>query len=366
MIFLIFVFLDPWNELSVHKIIVTYKSSNFKWKILDRFHLNISFVLFDLKYSGEACVEERVVINITLKTTIGRYCGRRYMWSVFGSSPPITLEFHTFEMSISNFALEYQITSAVLKTHLYKFKSHNNVNDIESITFTDPFLWNHNYLLENICHYTWNIVVQKMYRILVKSLRLSVANGSLIIFDGPDINSNQHYFDTNKAFIANTFQVFIMCIHYQNNIEMIFRDNIRKGKLENNHSYHQIKSRNKLKSKYLPCAHMDNVLCILKLFVPRNYFVNITLESLNYSGPNTGYCKYGGLSVYDVANNTMKEVLLLCDNTITLLSNAHEKQVIVSSTQHLFLIFYSYCQYSKIEVNITIRPSTCKGIHLKR
>ena len=158
---------------------------------MDTFHLNISFVFFHLKYSGEACVQERVVINSTLKTTIGRYCGKRYFWSVFASSSPITLEFHSFEMSTSEIVLKYQITGAILTTYLYSFRNYKNFSDIENTTFIHPFSWNHNYILANICHHTWNIVVPKMYRISIKFLYVSAVNRSLIIFDGPEFNSKQ-------------------------------------------------------------------------------------------------------------------------------------------------------------------------------
>ena len=98
--------------------------------MVDTFNLNISFIFFDLKYSGEACLEERVVINSKKNENIGKYCGRRYQWSVFASLP-ITLEFHTFDLSLSKFVLQYQITSTILKTLLHKYEDYN---DIEHIT----------------------------------------------------------------------------------------------------------------------------------------------------------------------------------------------------------------------------------------
>ena len=64
-----------------------------KWKISNVFNLNISFIHFNLKYSGEACLQERAVINCTGNKTTGRFCGRRHQWSVFASLAPITLEF---------------------------------------------------------------------------------------------------------------------------------------------------------------------------------------------------------------------------------------------------------------------------------
>ena len=89
----------------------------------DAFFLNISFFTFDLKYSGEAGLQERVIVNSRGNNIIGRYCGRRYQWSVFASSSPVTLEFHTSNFSSSKFMLQYQITDTILETFLYTYKN---------------------------------------------------------------------------------------------------------------------------------------------------------------------------------------------------------------------------------------------------
>ena len=57
---------------------VIFKYSSWKWKTTDDFNLNMSFVFFHLKYSGEACLQERVIINSTRHGNIGRYSGRRH------------------------------------------------------------------------------------------------------------------------------------------------------------------------------------------------------------------------------------------------------------------------------------------------
>ena len=106
------------------------------------------------------------------------------------------------------------------------------------------------------------------------------------------------------------------------------------------------------------------MLCAFKLHVPGTNFVNMTLLSFKYYEPNVGYCKYGGLSVYDYVHD-FKEVLLLCDNIFRVTFNIQPQQVL-SSTQILFLIFYAYWPYSRVRLNITIEPTTCKGIHMLR
>ena len=172
---------------SLLPFLAKYKYSYWKWKIVDDFNLNVSFIIFDLKYSGEAYLLERIIINSTGNNAIGRYCGRRYYWSVFASSSPITLEFHTFQHSYSQFTLQYQISEIPFETFLQKYKNYNNFNILENITFVYPFSRNHMYILSDVSHFTWNIVVTKMYKLMPKIFKIPLVNTSIIIFDGPDL-----------------------------------------------------------------------------------------------------------------------------------------------------------------------------------
>ena len=75
-----------------------------KWIVDKKLNLNISFTYFNLHYSGEACIQERINIYTRDSYIIGRYCGRRYNWSVFAASAPIVIHFYTFTSSNSQFS----------------------------------------------------------------------------------------------------------------------------------------------------------------------------------------------------------------------------------------------------------------------
>ena len=321
----------------------------------------MTFTGFDLKYSGEACLQERMIVNSTGNNTIGRYCGRRHNFSIFVSSSPIILEFQSFKLSTSKFTLEYQLTCTVLKTVLYKFKNLNDFHAVENLTFFYPFSWNHIYILENIMHYTWNIIVPKMYQLLITFSK--VLKKSLILFDGPDFHCKQLETNTEDIVKASTFQVLILYLNDNNKqIEMIFMNNVLKDKGEKNYQTHELKEEIQINSN-LSFVQLTTLFHTLKLYAPRHCHANITLLSLEYSGPNVGYCKYGGLSVYDYVNSKMKEVFLLCDNVFP---QTQPKHIIISNTHNLFLILYAYWPYSKIKPHITIMPTTCKGVHILR
>ena len=205
-----------------------------------------------------------------------------------------------------------------------------------------------------------------MYRLVVNVLNKLPANRSLIVFDGPDLNSRYVNIDSEEKFTASSFQVLILYENHKNYVEIVFGRNSIKDKIKNYNGNHTIRDKTILTSQNIPCSQLANTLCVFMLHAPENYYINITLLSLKYSGPNVGYCKYGGLSIYDNINRSLKEVLLLCDDLLTVIFNNQPKQVIVSSTQMISLIFYAYWPYSNIELNITMESTKCKGVHVLR
>ena len=126
------------------------------------FNLNISFIKFNLQYSGEGCWEERVVIYFELNATLGRYCGRRYKWSVFAAGKPIVLQFFTFHHSKSKFKLIFQLGSKMLlRTTMVHSNKRKEFNIIERNHFYSPFSWFNKYRVLNKIFYNWNIFVAK-------------------------------------------------------------------------------------------------------------------------------------------------------------------------------------------------------------
>ena len=141
-----------------------------------------------------------------------------------------------------------------------------------------------------IVNYNWNIFVAKMYKLSLKIQKLSKKKNISYLYDGPDYLSEQYDLTNMTLFTSSSFQVSILLYSHHSDIEMKFNSFFvqrSNSKLSNIFSERQVGNH-----KY------------------RNLFVNITL-SLRYLGHNTGYCKYGGLSIYDYLNKTKKEVLLL-------------------------------------------------------
>ena len=132
-----------------------------------------------------------------------------------------------------------------------------------------------------------------------------------------------------------------------------------------NYQIYFVKNKMEISSTNLTCVKNSMVLCPFNFILSKTLYINITF-SIKYLGPNIGYCKYGGLSVYDYVNSTIKEVFLSCDNWFSMPLNLEPIITLVSSTEHLFLTFYSYMPYSEIEVQLQIESSSCQGLIIER
>ena len=241
---------------------------------------------------------------------------------------------------------------------MLSYPQNKNFTEIEKKSFVSPFSWIHKYEINDQMYYTWNIFVPKMFKIVLILMTNPKIREYLNLFNGPDFHNKQHAASPLIKFTSSSFQIFIMYLGNFGNLTMKFNP----GKYtQNNYKYSVVKDGIILKDKDLQHNHSSNILNAFEFQVPIKLHVNVTIMTLNYFGPNTGYCKYGGVSIYDNITNTLKEILLLCDTFVTQTSH-----VTVSSAGNLFLIFYSFFPYSHIEFKVKIQPTICKGVYMKR
>ena len=106
------------------------------------------------------------------------------------------------------------------------------------------------YILSDVSHFTWNIVVPKMYKLVLKIFKIPLVNTSIIIFDGPDVNSNEVTIGNEEKFTPSFFQVLILYLHLQNkNVKITFTNNVLKDKIENHHNVYKISEGKQLNSE---------------------------------------------------------------------------------------------------------------------
>ena len=248
--------------------------------------------------------------------------------------------------------------------YVLNYKNYSEFKVIEDNSFVFPFAWINKYLIRNDIYYNWNIFVPKMYKLSLMLQKQPYRKSVLYVYDSPDYHSDQYDLTNMTLFTSRSFQVSILLHVLCSDIEMRFNRYFLKESIQN-YKVYSVKNKLEIMSTDLKCVRNSIVWCPFKFIVNRNMYVNVTL-SVKYFGPNIGYCKYGGLSVYDYVNSTIKEVLLSCDNWFSLPLNLQPTRNIVSNTESLFVVFYSYFPQSIIEFQLQIEPSFCQGVVIER
>ena len=281
---------------------------------------------------------------------------------MFLASDLITLAFHAFNYSSSYFVLQYQVTNDQLSTSMLTKKTYHDLK----ATFKNSFVF-HKYVLAKNIYYNWNIFVSKMFKLSIILMKGNLDDkGSFYLYDGPDFHTNQYDATGLKTFTSSSFQVSVLFHGYFSDIAITFKSYIFKQAVQNFKKY-LVKENCKLISSKLACSKQSVPICAFQLHVPRAFYVNVTLLYFNYSGPNIGYCQYGGLSIYDYVKKNIKEILLLCDNWLSISLMKEPNRMIVSNTENLFfVVLYSYFPHSMIKINLGIEKTSCQGLHLQR
>ena len=231
---------------------------------------------------------------------------------------------------------------------------------IEINYFYSPFSWFNKYSVLFKSIYNWNIFVAKMFRLKLHFLKLSSNIKNVLFYDGPDFNSKQQNMTNDKMIVFTSFQCSVIFQVFLSDNDTAFQmTTLKKYKIPN---YKSILVTKHLKLQKLIRKPIEGIpfYGAYKFYVSMGYHVNITISSFNFSGSNIGYCKYGGLSIYDGSN--FQEVLLLCNTTISL----NALQSIVSFGSSLYLVIYSYSTHDDIHFNVIINPTGCQGVHVKR
>ena len=96
---------------------------------------------------------------------------------------------------------------------IFPFEKDFKYSELES--FLSPFSWNHVYKIEKLKFYTWNIVVPKMYIIMLEIFQHSKHN--VLFYDGPDFHTIGYKATPTKLYIAKSFQIYIMYLGNKDN-----------------------------------------------------------------------------------------------------------------------------------------------------
>lgn len=84
----------------------------------------------------------------------------------------------------------------------------------------------------------------------------------------------------------------------------------------------------------------------------------LTINNLTYKGYNDGSCTYAGLTVYSLINKSYVEASSECFSH----NGFYKYRNIYSKSNQLLFVLYSYKEYGKLTINITLSSTYCKPV----
>ena len=207
-----------------------------------------------------------------------------------------------------------------------------------------------------------------MFKIRLHLLKIPDKN-KLFLYDGPDFNSKQYNITGRTSVVFSSFQcsVLFQGFIHSDEIQLSFHKAILKKHRIPNYKNITVQNQLLLQISTSKLINDHKTLSAYKFHVSSTSYINITILSFNFSGPNIGYCKYGAISIYDkqkdkFGRSSLQEVILLCDTTMSFLAF----QSIVSHGKMLYLIIYSYNVLDNTHVDVMVKPTACQGVQVKR
>ena len=165
------------------------------------------------------------------------------------------------------------------------------------------------------------------------------------VFDGPGTHCANIFKKSNESYVTPTFQSIIyMWIPSMKklNTECGFHFLTNSSSITMN-----IKLNGSLRILHTNVRH--------ELWkIHSYYYVNLTIINLTYTGFNDPLCTFGGITLYNLNNNSYKEIINQCPSVNDIFTHKD----FYSKSNETLLVLYSYQEYGTL--NLTIQFSTTK------
>ncbi len=345
------------------------------------FHFNLSFVDFTLP-AHRWCCEGYVNVEGTVAKQLPEYifCGKRHPWSLYYLSHTISI--WAIATKFSRFSMLYDVIdfSQFQCFHMKQFSPYFGVY------YTDSQLLDRDMRVK--AYATHSIALRIFSRIVKMSVHyisvwkcqflLLYNNCFCHVFDGPSVSSKMLSSETNNTFLKmSSFQATVTFEEYTENGGHSFyfenkfykvanvtvytfrgQDNFNRFEAvsENNHHINFVISK----------EYASNVFETRWFAPPTNMSLNISVDSVHYSGPeeevNTDW--YGGVAVYFVEDRyTLLEHYKEYEEVLFVKRMREEKHHVVSTrtTNYVVVVYHFNTEYSSLTAKVSVAKSNCIG-----
>ncbi len=324
---------------------------NFAWIFhLDpQLSLNLT-ILRLLIISEKACnTGSLTILNVQNNTTQLRYCEHHASFSVF-----------------ADFQL-VKIKLTMLRCKFYKFNSiflvydKRMISSLATLPQSSKDICSKSTQSDNSCQFVFGLLTQwgcttfvyiiqtdKFHQVVVQ---ISQNHFQLIVFDSPVI-SKRTLKPIGGEYFCSTFQCLIQLFGctLQNDIEICFSHKAIPPTLSLT-----LQTDNIVLS--LPIHKCTASACVVHAKAQKRFTTNITVLSLEYNGPKTFLCRFGGFLIPHIFEGVHKQNVMLCKNYFW--GYIQNRGYFSHKTSTSILLFW-YDTISNIKARLSVSQIHCK------
>ncbi len=179
------------------------------------------------------------------------------------------------------------------------------------------------------------------------------------VFDGPSTKLQMKVM-TNRKFCSSTFQCLIQLTrNWENNGNITFGEiSVPSSEIFHSSTYPRLRNSIEL------CPPRSSIQCVTKIS-QKEMFLGLEILQYFYRGTPDYVCSFGGMSVFEIKNNTDNSILTLCKKTkLYSVVNPNFPKSIYSQGSQLLLSFYYYQALAEVEIHFRPFTHSCPAIHI--
>ena len=303
------------------------------------------------------------------------FTGRRNKIEFFTGTNRVYFDVFTFPTSEIKLNIIFSVMNDLVQGQRFPNDLHENRENLY-LRLESYFVA---YKQPKSCYQAFNIVMKKIY---VIGLRFSRNNNYsrillLRVYDGPDYSATS--IPLKGYYVGlSSFQCFLALKVLHGFWDTCFNFNKFAAKIETfEKTYIHIHMSEANAPKQITlnqCDHSNVIYCIFNVTIETNY-INASLQTLNFTGPNIHNCLFGGIAYYQGMYRSegngsfryeMIEIKTYCDTfTATPKEGSMDKLPIdfVSSESEMLIVIYGYHPYNTgMDVDIMVSVVPCKGV----
>ena len=335
----------------------TFPAFHWRFQHDPELQMNVTFLETNLIRSSYYSTHyEYIQIQLVPKRIYRYIHGKANVFSVLSMSKTLNISLFCFPTHNTKVNFLFFVTDKSLALYLKDIKStfvnKPMVKMTGSLDFCNP----------KVYFKSLHILLDKLLRVKLRFIQLNYTQ-KVDLFDGPDIHTKL-ITQIRTQIIMSTFQCYLIIY---DNTDKYLRYEIKISSIKQE-IFQNITLNNTLSFNSKICDQKQSQHCILQFFATDMY-INMSIINMTYNGPNFQDCTFGGLTYHGInvkLRGGRRYMTTLCDNyTQTPGNNSFTKVPMnyVSTEFHLLIIIFSYYPYnSKMDININLSLTPCRGI----